>query len=92
MGQLDEPREFMLITRATGAADKFSENVRQALRLATAMFPDIAWKAEFDAGPGEHVEVFSAPGAEEALRLWKHFAQVPGMRTEVMPLATRWEA
>jgi hypothetical protein len=90
MEQPENLRDFILIARATQRAGDFRDRIRGAVRLAAASLPDIAWRADFDFGPGEHVEIFGAPDSSAAHRVSELMSAVPGVRAEVAPLRSRW--
>ena len=90
MGQLGNMRDFILIARATQRAGDFHERIRGAVRLAAASLPELAWRADFDVGPGEHVEIFGAPDSEYARKVCELVTAIPGVRVEVAPLAKGW--
>ena len=90
MGQAGSFRDFMLIITAGHQASDFHPRVREALRLAAATHPQVAWRADFDVGPREHVEVFSAPDFAAARQVTAALAGVPGVRTELAPLKNGW--
>jgi hypothetical protein len=83
-------KDFMLITRATDAAGDFHARVRQALEIAASLHPAIAWRAQFELGPAEHVEVFSAPDSAQARQVSGIMGALAGVRAEVAPLTKAW--
>lgn len=90
MRQTSRIRDFMLIVTAGHQASDFHPRVREALRLAAATHPEVAWRADFDVGPSEHVEVFSAPDFAAARQVSAVLDGVPGLRTELAPLKNGW--
>ena len=90
MGQLRDLRDFILIARATQGAGDFHERIRGAVRLAAASLPEVAWRADFDVGPGEHVEIFGAPDSGYARKVSELVTAIPGVRAEIAPLGKGW--
>jgi hypothetical protein len=90
MGQLGNLRDFILIARATQGAADFHERIRGALRLAAASLSQVAWRADFDVGPGEHVEIFGAPDSGYARKVSELVTAIPGVRAEIAPLRKGW--
>jgi len=82
--------DFMLIAKATDAARDFHPRLRAALRLAAASFPQIAWRADFDVSPREHVDIFSAPSHDAARALVQMLNRSCGVRAELAALKRRW--
>ncbi|HEX6318944.1 MAG TPA: hypothetical protein VFZ84_08710 [Burkholderiales bacterium] len=90
MGQLASLNDFMLIARATESAEKFHSRVKQVLEIAASLHPDIAWRAQFEIGPAEHVEVFSAPDSGVARQVSSLMGALQGVKAEVAPLRRGW--
>lgn len=90
MGHTADLKDFMLIARAAGAGDAFHARIRQALERAAATHPGIAWRADFDLGPTEHVEVFSAPDFASAREVSRMMSTLEGVRAELAPLRSGW--
>jgi hypothetical protein len=90
MGQLASLKDFMLIARATESAEKFHARVKQVLEIAASLHPDIAWRAQFEIGPAEHVEVFSAPDSGVARQVSSLMGALQGVKAEVAPLRRGW--
>jgi hypothetical protein len=90
MGELANLRDFMLIARAIEPSAEFLPRLREALRLAAASHPEIAWRAYFDVSPRDHVEIFSAPDFAAAREVSALLSGVQGMRAELAPLKNRW--
>lgn len=91
MGEATNARDFMLIAKTTAQGDRaFHERLRTALRLAALSFPQIAWRADFDLGPREHVEIVSAPDHGAARALTEMLNHTCGVRVELAPLRNGW--
>jgi hypothetical protein len=90
MGQLGSLKDFMLIVRRTAAGEEFHARVKQAVELAARVHPDIAWRAQFELGPAEHVEVFSAPDLGAARQVSNLMGALHGVKAEVAPLRHGW--
>lgn len=91
MGEATNARDFMLIAKTTAQADRaFHERLRAALRLAALSFPQVAWRADFDLGPREHVEIVSAPDHGVARALTEMLSHTCGVRVELAPLRNGW--
>ena len=90
MGESETLRDFMLIAIATRADDAFHSRVHEAVRLAAARHPEIAWRAEFDVGPREHVEIFGAFDHAAARAISDAVSQAGGVRAELARLRNGW--
>jgi len=90
MRQLASFSDFMLIAHATESAEKFHARVKQVLEVAANLHPDIAWRAQFEIGPAEHVEVFSAPDSGVARQVSSLIGALQGVTAEVAPLRKGW--
>jgi hypothetical protein len=90
MEQRFAPRDFMLIARSIDGSGEFHARIKQALQFAAADRPEVAWRAEFDLGPKEHVEVFTAPDIGTAREVSDMVNTVAGVRIELAPLRNGW--
>ena len=91
MGEATNARDFMLIAKTTAQSERgFHERLRAALRLAALSFPQIAWRADFDVGPREHVDIFSAPDHAAARAVTEMLNHTCGVRVELAPLRDGW--
>jgi len=91
MGEATNARDFMLIAKTTAQSERgFHERLRAALRLAAVSFPQIAWRADFDVGPREHVEIFGASDHAAARAISDAVSRAGGVRTELAPLRDGW--
>ena len=90
MGHFASLKDFMLIARGTEGAEKFHDRIKQAIDIAARMHPDIAWRAQFEIGPTEHVEVFSAPDFGAARQVSSLMGALAGVKAELAPLRNGW--
>lgn len=90
MGQASNLRDFMVIARATGEAQNFHKRIKQAMRIAADALPQIAWRADFDLGPREHVDVISAPDLGSARKVVAVVTQLDGVNAELALLRKPW--
>jgi hypothetical protein len=90
MGQISSLRDFMVIARAAEGAEKFHARIRQVLDMAALVHPEISWRAQFELGPSEHVEVFSAPDFGAAREVSRMMGALQGVRAELAPLRKGW--
>ncbi|HEX6267223.1 MAG TPA: hypothetical protein VFZ81_10040 [Burkholderiales bacterium] len=90
MGQLGNPKDFMLIITASQGSDDFHPRVRSALQFALAAHSEVALRADFDVGPREHVEVFTAPDIGTARDIAHSLGKLAGLRAELAPLRHGW--
>jgi hypothetical protein len=90
MGELSSVRDFMLIAKAAQDDSDFHQRFRAALRLAAVSYPQIAWRADFDLGPREHVDIFSAPDRGAARELSEMLNRICDVRVELAPLRNGW--
>jgi hypothetical protein len=90
MGESATLRDFMMIAKATRVDDAFHSRVRETVRLAAVLHPEITWRADFDLGPCEHVDIFSAPDRGAARAISDAVSEAGGVRAELAPLRNRW--
>jgi hypothetical protein len=90
MGQLGNLKDFMLIVTASQGNEDFHPRVRSALEFAAAAHPEVALRADFDVGPREHVEVFTAPDMGTARNIAYSVGKLEGLRAELAPLRSGW--
>ena len=90
MGQLGSLKDFMLIITAAQGGEDFHPCVHSALQLAAAAHPEVALRADFDVGPREHVEVFTAPDIGTARDIAHSISKMEGLRAELAPLRNGW--
>jgi hypothetical protein len=90
-------RDFMLIARPSGdlarfMGDSFESVVDHLKHTAERACPQIKWQADFSLGKSQFVEIFSAPDYDTALRVSLIAREIDGVRAEVTPLKSAWEA
>lgn len=90
MGELSTVHDFMLIAKNTQGDGDFHRRLRAALELAALSYPQIAWRADFDLGPREHVDIFSAPDRDAARAVAEMLNHTWGVRAELAPLRNGW--
>ena len=90
MGESATLRDFMMIAKATRVDDAFHSRVRETVRLAAVLHPEITWRADFDLGPCEHVDIFSAPDHGAARALTEMLNHTCGVHVELAPLRNGW--
>jgi hypothetical protein len=88
-------RDFMLITRPASeivrrAAASFQTVVDEIKSSASRACPQIQWRADFDLGGSDYVEIFSAPDYSTALRVSDIARNMPGVRAEIATLKSSW--
>jgi hypothetical protein len=90
-------RDFMLIARPSGdlgryIGSSFETVVDHLKEVAERACPQIRWQADFSLGNSQFVEIFSAPDYDTALRVSGIVREVEGVRAEVTPLKSSWQA
>ncbi|HVL35631.1 MAG TPA: hypothetical protein VM489_08180 [Burkholderiales bacterium] len=71
-------------------AEDFHGRIDGALRLATAVHPQMVRLAEFVLGPGQHVEVIRAPDGTVAREALAAVNALEGIRAELASMRSRW--
>lgn len=90
MQQLTSARDFMLIARSTRGDEKFHARIGQVVDLAKKLYPTISWRAQFELGPREHVEVFSAGDSAIARQVSRLLGALQDVKAELAPLRSGW--